>query len=171
MTSNAGLTFNVSTLLSEALGSTRSHGIADAAFRFDEGRTRADGDLRMTRMDGSVLVEARIRVAVEEVCARCLQTFRQPLQVELREEFWPDYDPVLQRHVEVPAGREGFPIESGLLDLQEPLRQHVEMARPMQPICRPDCPGADADADHAAAAESPIDHRWEALAELRRDLQ
>ena len=171
MTTDAGLTFNVSTLLSEALGSTRSYALEDAEFRFNDERTRADGELRMTRTDGSILVDGRIRVAVEEVCGRCLEPFRYPLEVHMREEFWPDYDPVLQRRVEVPEGRDGFPIELGLLDLREALRQHVEMARPMQPICRSDCPGADGGAGPAEAAEPAVDHRWAALDELRRNFQ
>ncbi len=169
--SDTGLTFNVSTLLSEALGSTRSYVLDGAGFRFNEGRTRADGDLRMTRTDGSILVDGRIRVAVEEVCGRCLEPFPQPLDVRLHEEFWPDYDPVLQQRVEVPEGREGFPIELGLLDLQEALRQHVEMARPMQPICRSDCPGADGGTEPAEAAAPAVDHRWAALEQLRRHFQ
>ncbi len=171
MTTDAGLTFNVSTLLSEALGSTRSYALDGAGFRFGEGRTRADGELRMTRTDGSILVDGRIRVAVEEACGRCLESFRQPLEVRLREEFWPDYDPVLQRRVEIPEGRDGFPIESGLLDLQEALRQHVEMARPMQPICRPDCAGGGGGAEPAETAEPAVDHRWAALEELRRNFR
>lgn len=171
MASDANLTFNVSTLLSEALGSTRSYAIEDAGFRFHQERTRADGELRMTRTDGSILVDGRIRVTVEEVCGRCLDSFPQPLEVHLHEEFWPDYDPVLQKSVEIPEGRDGFPIELGLLDLQEPLRQHVEMARPMQPICRPDCPGADGGTELAGAAEPSVDHRWAALEQLRRNFQ
>lgn len=171
MASDSGLTFNVSTLLSEALGSTRSYVLDGAGFHFNDGRTRADGDLRMTRTDGSILVDGRIRVAVEEVCGRCLEPFQQPLDVRLHEEFWPDYDPVLQQRVEIPEGREGFPIELGLLDLQEALRQHVEMARPMQPICRSDCPGADGGTEPAKAAEPAVDHRWAALEQLRRNFQ
>ena len=169
MPSNAALVINVSTLLGEALGSTRSYVLQGAEFRFDEGRTPADGEVQLTRTDGSILVTGQIRVAVEEVCGRCLGLFRQPLQVQLREEFWPDYDPLLQQQVEIPEGREGFPIERGLLDLQEALRQYVEMARPMQPICRPDCAGAGAGASPSEATESPVDHRWAALSALRRD--
>ncbi len=167
--SDAALVINVSTLLAEALGSTRSYVLEGAEFRFDEGRTPADGELQLTRTDGSILVAGQIRVAVEEACGRCLDLFQQPLQVQFREEFWPDYDPLFQRQVEIPEGREGFPIQRGLLDLQEALRQYVEMARPMQPICRPDCAGAGAGPGPSEAAGSPVDDRWAALNALRRD--
>lgn len=176
MAPDPGLMFNVSTLLGEALGSVRSYEVREAEFRCDEGRTPVSGTVRLTRTDGSVLVEAELHLAVEEICGRCLSPFAQELTVELREEFWPAYDPVLQARVEIPEGREGFPITEGLLDLQEALRQYVEMTRPMQPICRPDCAGDAGRAGEglgaARAGERPsIDDRWAALEEFRPEVR
>ena len=182
MDADSGLVFNVSTLLTEPLGSLRRYAVRDAPFRTSEGRTPVSGWVRFTRTDGSLLVEAELALEVPEICGRCLEPFGQGLVVELEEEFWPDFDPLREEQVAVPEGREGFPIVEGLLDLQEPLRQYVEISRPMQPICRADCSGPDtvdrsdsgwqsgSDADAAADAAAPADHRWDALEELRRKL-
>lgn len=163
-----GLVFNVSTLWMEPLGSTREYPLANAPFSFDEGRCPVSGLVLLTRTDGSVLVEAELTLAVEEICGRCLDSFQQSLTVELAEEFWPEYDPLSQQRVEIPEGREGFPIVDSVLDLQEPLRQYVEMERPMQPVCRAACPGPH---DAPRMDEQSIDHRWDALEELRRELR
>ena len=165
---DGGLVFNVSTLLMEPLGSTREYPVTEAAFRFDEGRSPVSGRVLLTRTDGSILAEAELSLEVEEICGRCLESFRQALTVELVEEFWPEYDPLSQESVEIPEGREGFPVIDSLLDLQEALRQYVEIARPMQPICRPGCGGPS---DAPGMDEPLVDHRWDALEELRRELR
>lgn len=165
---DGGLVFNVSTLLMEPLGSTREYAVSEAVFRSDEGRSPVSGRVLLTRTDGSVLAEGELTLEVEEICGRCLASFRQTLTVELVEEFWPEYDPLSQEQVEIPEGREGFPVIDSLLDLQEALRQYVEMGRPMQPICRLDCAGPR---DAAGGNEPPVDHRWDVLEELRRELR
>lgn len=170
MPAESGLVFNVSTLLTEPLGSAREYPVEGATFRCGAGHTPVAGQVRFMRTDGSVLVEAALALEVEEVCGRCLAPFRQALSVDLREEFWPEYDPLSRQHVEVPEGREGFPIVEGLLDLREALRQYVEMARPMQPICRAACAAPD-DPPADERAEPPPDHRWAALEELREELR
>ena len=88
-----------------------------ATFRRGDGHTPVEGQVRFTRTDGSVLVEAALALEVEEVCGRCLAPFRQTLSVDLREEFWPEYDPLSRQHVEAPEGREGFPIPRRLARL------------------------------------------------------
>ena len=154
------LVFNVSTLLQEAMGSVREYAVERSAFQIEEGRTPVRGWVRFLHTDGSVMATADLSLEVEEMCGRCLESFSTPLTVRLEEEFWPEYDILSQKRVEVPEGREGFPIVEGLLDLQEALRQYVEMARPMQPRCgRSEVP-----------PEAPVDSRWSALEELRRNL-
>ena len=176
MPGEAGLVFNVSMLLTETLGSRRRYELESAEFRYDEGRTPVEGSVRLTHTDGAILAEAWLTLEVEEICGRCLEPFEQALMVELQEEFWPGSHPLRREPEEIPDGREGFPITDSLLDLQEALRQYVEMNRPMQPICRPDCAGAGAATAPDAAAvtestETPVDHRWAALEELRREVR
>ena len=179
MPAEAGLVFNVSMLLTETLGSRRRYELESAEFRYDEGRTPVAGTVRLTHTDGAILAEAWLTLEVEEICGRCLEPFEQALVVELQEEFWPGANPLLREPVEIPDGREGFPITDSLLDLQEALRQYVEMNRPMQPICRPDCagggaataPGAAAVTETPESTETPVDHRWAALEELRREFR
>lgn len=179
MAMSSALVFNVSTLLTEPLGSVREYAVRRAAFRAGEGRTPVTGEARFTRTDSGVLVEARLALEVEEICGRCLEPFGQALALEVEEEFWPDFDPLHPERPAAAAGNDGFPVVEGLLDLQEALRQYVEMARPMRAICRSDCPGpGSAELDRAEAptvardalAEPPADDRWAALAELRDKL-
>ena len=182
ITVEPGLIFNVSTLLAEPLGSLRAYAVRDAPFRLGEGRIPVSGQVRFTRTDGGVLVEAVVQLMVEEVCVRCLEPFGQALSVDMHEEFWPDYDPLREERPDTPDAGEGFAVVAGLLDLQEPLRQYVEMTRPMQAICRSSCPGAGDGANAGTkpgerASDPPatsdgarIDHRWAALEELRDEL-
>jgi uncharacterized metal-binding protein YceD (DUF177 family) len=201
--SGAPLTFNVSTLLQEPLGSGRSYVVdhespgatssVDGALAFDgeasddnalvvdDERVAVSGEVELIRTDGSILAIATFDLAVREICDSCLEPYTLPLHLELREEFWPERDPLSQEVVEVPEEREGFPVVEGHIDLREAIRQYVEMARPMRAHCGDACPGSDSAAFvtvHSAESpgapgeshEPPADDRWAALQALREDL-
>ena len=108
-------------------------------------------------------------LTITETCGRCLTPYALPLTVAFTEEFWPDYDPISRSRPEVPEGREGFPIVEGQLDLEEALRQYVEIDRPMRPTCGLSCPGPTALLPDDE--EPPLDDRWASLRNLRERLQ
>jgi uncharacterized protein len=91
----------------------------------------------------SVLVTGGIRTNAELICGACLATFRYVLDISVDEEF---------RRTQGHGATEGreelepedfvVPIEPGdELDLGEVVRQHLIMALPIAPRCRPDCRG------------------------------
>ena len=127
------LTVNVSTLLTEPIGSQRHYALADAPFRFNGESVRVCGATLFTRTDGSILADADLDLTITETCGMCLTPYALPVAVSFVEEFWPDYDPISRTRAGIPEGREGFPIVEGHLGLQEALRQYIEMARPMRP--------------------------------------
>ncbi len=155
------LLINVSTLLQEPIGAIRRYNITAARSAGLE--AEISGALRLLRTDQSVLATASLTTSVGDLCGGCLRELSVPLDVSFDEEFWPASDSTLGIALEPPPERMGFAVIDGQIDLSEAMRQYVEMARPMSPRCRPDCPGL--------AVIEPIepqpDPRWSALASLR----
>ena len=185
--SQPSLRFNVSTLLQETIGSRREHEIHQAPIELDGEAASVSGPVQMMRTDGSILVTAELALVVQESCSICLDPFDLPLALELREEFWPEVDPISHQPLEVPDEREGFPVVEAHLDLAEAIRQYVLMARPISARCGADCPGPpliagvtfrrssvdmerDDGTDPEAPAGSAIDSRWAALRRLRDEM-
>ena len=181
------LRFNVSTLLQEAIGNRREYDLADAPVELEDETASVTGAVEMMRTDGSLLITAELELSVQESCSVCLDPFKLPLALELREEFWPEVDPLSHEPLDVPHEREGFPVVEAHLDLSEAIRQYVVMARPISARCGVDCPGPPAvagvtfqfSADKAAqnqgtaseaSAASTIDTRWAALRRLRDEI-
>ena len=117
-------------------------------------------------------------MTVTETCGACLAAYALDLRLAFDEEFWPPVDPISRERLEIPEGRDGFPIVDGLLDLSEAVRQHVLLARPMWPHCGVDCPGPSSlapslpdDAGPDGAETDAVDNRWAALQALRGRLK
>lgn len=170
---------NVSTLLTEVVGSARRYHVEDevAEVASDGYRRDVAGELRLIRTARGVLVMADLMLAeVEQECSRCLEPFRGPLRLEFDEEFVLPRDPLTGETATV--GPDDFRIdEHRHLDLSEAVRQYEQSALPLQPICRPDCRGlcptcgqnlnlGSCDCPHGAE-----DHRWSALESLAERLR
>lgn len=181
------LRFNVSTLLQEPIGNRREYDVADAPVELEGETASVSGAVEMMRTDGSILVTAELELSVQEFCSVCLDPFELPLALELREEFWPEVDPLSHEPLDVPDEREGFPVVEAHLDLSEAIRQYVVMARPISARCGADCPGPpvvagvtfqfvadkaepDQGTDSEASAASTIDTRWAPLRRLRDEI-
>ena len=135
--------FNVSTLLHEPVGTTRTVEVEDEPVRVpDVGYAGiASGDVLLTRTPRGVLVRAMLDVAPTLECARCLTPFTRELRLDINEEYFPEHDPVTGARIE-DAGPEDFRIDDlHHLDLSEAVRQYEATALPIQPICREDCAG------------------------------
>lgn len=165
--------FNVSTLLQEPIGSRRSYRLAAEPFCYENEDAPVTGALELLRTDGSILARVAVTLTITERCSDCLHPFPLPLTIRFEEEFWPEYDPLTFVPVVVPEEREGFPIVEGHLDLTEAVRQYVEIARPMRPLCGAQCRGLNWAAPPAAPDEPAGpggDSPWAALRSLRSDL-
>lgn len=130
------LRFNLARLLEEPVGSKMSFDIDEAQQRLAEDLfvDFVRGTVEFTRTNRGIFGEGRLHSQVQLECARCLETFSQPLDFHLEAQF--GLPPIK------PQGETIFPIGvKGILDLTEALREHILLDLPMRPLCRPDCRG------------------------------
>jgi uncharacterized protein len=124
-----------------------------------EVEVRAEG--RRLHVQGSVQTEAEL------VCGRCLRRFRTDLRAVVEE--WFDPDLVLSEEVVVEDGVLVMPLAEPDLDVTELARQHLLLAVPFAPLCRPDCAGlcpvcgADRNTDPCDCPARLPDPRWQVL--------
>jgi uncharacterized protein len=167
--------YNVAQLLKEAVGASRRYEISEVVEFPDEGwgGVRPTGSISMLRTPTGILVQGQLQVALTEQCGRCLEPCQQMLAAEIEEEFWPVADVNTGLVLKVPDGEDIFTInERHLLDLTEALRQAIWVARPLQPLCQPDCKGLcpncgqDRNQDECRCNIEDTDPRWAALKKL-----
>jgi uncharacterized protein len=104
-----------------------------------------EGELMLSGTGRSVCLSGRVRTVVELVCGACLGAYRQPLEVQIAEEFGRDVAPA----GDASGGEQALspddfmaPLEAGdILDVTEVVRQHLVMALPLAPRCRETCRG------------------------------
>ena len=127
--------YNVSSLMKAPVG-------AQMTLTVEEGQRTLGGDLeveylrgtvRLTRTNRRLLARAHIQTEITAECVRCLEPVRLPLDVHFEELFtlFPSR----------PADKTYHVGEDGFLNLEPPLREQVQLATPMQTLCRPDCRG------------------------------
>lgn len=166
--------YNVSTLLTEPVGSTREFDV-DGRMLVDEKASRHErisGHASFLHTKDGVLVLARLRSVQRDQCSRCLEGLDLPLELEIEEEFFTTPDPTADVESPAPKDPDAFLIDSrNILDIGDAVRQYWAGALSMQPLCRPDCKGLcprcgrDLNQD-ACACPPERDERWSALREL-----
>jgi uncharacterized protein len=132
-------------LLAEPAGSLRELEIAAPELDLEsevEQRGPIEGQVKLTRTNRGLFVEARLRTAIAQACSRCLRPIDWPVEVELAEEALPSVDLT-----------SGLPLDSAEepdvlrltdhheLDLGGEIRDAIVLAEPIAPLCRDDCPG------------------------------
>jgi len=138
------LAVNVATLLKSAPGTTRDLEIDDPRPVLGEDLTLVGpvtGTARLTRTQQGVLARCTLQATVEMECSRCLGP--APIQIEISptELFRPSVN-VLTGTPLAPGDDEALQIdERHMLDLSEMARQYFLLMLPLQPVCRPECPG------------------------------
>lgn len=177
------LVFNVAQLMQDTEGSTREYDVeADELVLIPEDNQVArniEGHVRFTKVRNEVLVQGDFEAEVSMNCVRCLEEFSDLVEIELQEEYEPSIEVTtgLPVTLEEQEDEEKLKIDPNhMLNLGEALRQQFLVSLPMQPICRPDCPGlydyverANADVPEAEVepvADTPVDKRWAALSQL-----
>jgi uncharacterized protein len=116
--------YNVSQLLKEPIGSSRSYKIEESEeFPYS-------GDVVLLRIDEGLLVSGSLVTELQSVCGRCLCDYSEELPVNFDEEFHShpqEGEFVIDEHQEI--------------DLSEVARQYTLLATPMKPLCSEDCAG------------------------------
>lgn len=133
---------DVAQLLKEPVGSLRDYEVSGTVDLIDDGSSKVQGEVHLTRTNRSILVKGRLYTEVELACARCLNLFANPLVLNIEEEFFPVTE--VAGGVPMPPPDEAgcFTIgEHHVLDLTEAARQYALVAIPMKPLCRKDCTG------------------------------
>lgn len=135
---------NVAQLLKESVGSERHYRLdleGEEAHYLDE-VFRAEGKVRLLKLTQSIMVTGRIKALVEISCVRCLDSFRQEVSFELRDEYIPSVDVSSGAGLPPPEDATSFVIgPDHVVYLKEALRQYTILAMPMKPICQQDCRG------------------------------
>jgi uncharacterized protein len=173
------LLFNVAGLLGEAPGAHRDVAFEGVMIDLGEELVQAEpltGSARLARTNRGLLVTGRIATALADTCGRCLAPVRVPLDLELAEEVLPSFDigtgVPLDRSLEPEVPRLSDHHE---LDLETLVREAVQLAAPIVPLCRPDCLGlcprcgADRNLGPHSHPDGAIDPRLEALREFHPD--
>ena len=139
------LTWNVAGLLADDPGAERLHEVSGVVIDLGEDLHLAgpiEGRVRLIRTNRGILAAADLRTTLDLECSRCLREVLFGVDIRLQEEFLPSLDLATGR----PLPTEEEPDAARLtdhheLDLETAVREAIQLAEPIAPLCRPDCPG------------------------------
>ena len=173
------LTFNVAGLLTEPAGTTREFPLSGITLALDADRRLADpieGRLRLTRTNRGILARADLTTSLEGECVRCLRPIEVPLLLQIDEEVLPSIDLATGLPVDPTAEPDVARLtDHHELELETLVREAIDLAEPIAPVCREDCPGLcptcgePLDTGRHDHPEDPIDPRLEGLRAFRVD--
>jgi uncharacterized protein len=127
---------------------------------------------------GEIRVKGHLKVEMEAECDRCLEAARFPVDANFDLFYRPAPEARSNQHEEVaidPGESEIAFYEGGGLELNEILREHIVLTLPMQRICSDVCKGicpvcgVNRNQQECHCELKPVDDRWSALKELRRN--
>ncbi len=100
------------------------------------------GRLRLTRTNRGLFVNARLSTGIAQTCSRCLRDLDWPVEIEIDEEALPVIDPVSGQPVDTATEPDALRLtDHHELELEGAVRDAIELAEPIAPLCREDCPG------------------------------
>ena len=171
------LGWNVAGLLADGVGAARTFDVDDVTIALPEDLELAApirGQVRLTRTNRGILVDARLATSLAGECARCLRPLTTPIEIELDEEYLPSIDLTSGRPLDIEEEPEALRLtDHHELDLEPSVRDAILLAEPIAPLDRPDCPGLcvvcglpldEGEHDHP---DDDIDPRLEALKAFR----
>jgi uncharacterized protein len=131
-------------------------------------------DLSLTSVSEGVYVSGVVRGPVHGECGRCLRDIDESSEFSIQELFlFEDGEPGPVDDDDEDADEAGR-MQGDLIDLEPVVRDAVVLALPVNPLCRPDCPGLCPDcgvhldelpAGHSHQLDDP---RWAALRNLTK---
>jgi uncharacterized protein len=136
---------NVAQLLHAPVGTTRSYPLDEREPALMDELTLLSpivGTLKLTRTNHGILAEIHYTVDLEQECGRCLEPARSTIVSDLSEELLPTTNIVTGLPEHIDADPETPRINANHeVDLTDLIRQDIVVQQPLQPLCRPDCPG------------------------------
>jgi uncharacterized protein len=166
------LTYPLSGLLREAPGASRVYPVAGVTIDVGPDLELADpieGTIRVSRTNRGVIVNGRLETAIASQCSRCLKDIEVPLELEIEEEALPSIDLESGQPMDWSGEPDALRLNSAHeLGLEPVVREAIQLAEPIAPLCREDCPGlcsvCGADLSLGPHAhEEELDPRLEAL--------
>ncbi len=105
-------------------------------------RDVASVNLEISRFKRTVMIEGTIKISATLECGRCLNEFKTPLDLKIREQYEPAETGEAADTEEISSGQldAGF-YENDEINIPEIVREQVLLAFPMKPLCSEDCPG------------------------------
>ena len=173
------LTYNVAGLLADPVGSTRDYVVAGVMLDLGEDLHQADpieGAVHLARTNRGLLVRGDLRTSLDEECSRCLREIEVPLDIHIEEEALPSID----LHTGLPTDTSTEPDALRLnehheLELESVVREAIQLAEPIAPLCEENCPGLCATCGERLTSgphdhpDDDIDPRLEALRAFKVD--
>lgn len=173
------LAWNVAGLLAEPPGAERDYDVDDVRIDLGDDLVLAEpigGRVRLLRTNRGILAATNLRAALALQCSRCLRDVTHPVALTFQEEYLPSLDLATGRPLETADEPDVARLDDHHeLDLETPVREALQLAEPIAPLCRPDCPGLcivcgerldEGTHDHP---EDDVDPRLEALRGFRPD--
>jgi uncharacterized protein len=170
--------WNVAGLLGEAPGAERQFAIEHARLGLGDDLALAEpieGRVRLARTNRGILAAADLHAALAMACSRCLRDVAVAVDVALEEEYLPSLDLASGRPLRIDEPDVLRLNDHHELDLETPVREALQLAEPIAPRCRPDCPGlcvvcgGRRDEGRHDHPDDDLDPRLEALREFRVD--
>jgi uncharacterized protein len=137
--------WNVAGLLGEPPGAERTYDVDAATIDLGDDLRLAEpivGRVRLERTNRGIIAGAGLHAALALECSRCLRDIAVPVNVHIEEEYLPSID--LATGHPLPAADEPEVLrltDHHELDFETPVREAIQLAEPIAPLCRPDCPG------------------------------
>ena len=173
------LAWNVAGLLSEPPGSTRDYLVAGVMIDVGDDLRLADpieGRVRLSRTNRGLLVHADLETSLDAQCSRCLRDIEVPLELRIDEEALPSVDLATGLPIDTSADPDALRLtDHHELELEQTVREAIQLAEPIAPLCEADCPGLCAVCGERLTGgphdhdEDEVDPRLEVLRSLKLD--
>jgi uncharacterized protein len=179
MTVPAPLVFPLAGLLAEPPGTERRYEIHGATIPLPDDLRLAepiDGELRVSRTNRGVLLEAEISTAIAGSCSRCLRDIEIPIRTRIREEALPTVDLSTGHAVDLSLEPDATRLSAHHeLDLATLVAEAISLEEPIVALCEEACPGLCVECgerlgpDHVDHEGDDVDPRLAALKGFRVD--
>ena len=172
-----GVYFNVSQLMKEPVGSTRTYETKDKVYPLGNGTDTQSvrGPVKLLRTDKGIWLSAQFQTETKCTCSRCLEEFSCAIQLTIEEEYFPTINTATGAWVNItPESEDNFRIGSDqILDASEATEQYIYLNHPMKPVCKNGCAGLchncgiNLNRSNCKCNDNRVDSRWGPLLELK----
>jgi uncharacterized protein len=173
------LTYPLAALLAEPAGSRRDYVFEGIPLDVGEDLELAapiSGWVRFSRTNRGIFIRGGVETVLALECSRCLKPITLPLSLAISEEALPAIDIATGKPLDPSVEPEIVRLtDHHELELEPIVREAIQLAEPIAPLCRPDCPGLCSVCGDALEGgphdhdDAPVDPRLEALRAFRVD--